>query len=264
MRRKVISTSLIRANIEKLNDLPVSKHYELTFFKENDLSKILEFLHAKNAAFGLHAPFIYRYKQVHPFPTSTIDELRKDTYEKNCNCAILGKNIGARYVVIHFPNAQQSENWIAEQKIVYEATEVIFRLNQIIPVRIENVYMNDYFHSPEDYTCFVKQTNTTLCIDIGHLLIDSEIYNFDPVEFVDKCAEYISEFHLYYADLEIYNQCHHAPWGNSKNFLRLLDFIKDFECDFTVEASNDCNDGLDKLLSYVEEVTKHGDGNIRI
>ncbi|MCX7654840.1 MAG: sugar phosphate isomerase/epimerase [Fervidobacterium sp.] len=264
MGRKVISTSLIRANIEKLNDLPSSKNYELTFFKENDLSKILEFLHTKSATFGLHAPFIYRYKQTHPFPTSTIDELRKDTYEKNYNCAILAKNIGAEYVVIHFPNARQSENWIVQQKIVHEAVEAISQLNQIIPVRIENIYMNDYFHSPEDYTWFTRQTNTTLCVDIGHLLIDSEIYNFDPVKFIDKCAEYISEFHLYYADLNVYNQCHHAPWGDSKDFLRTLDFIRNFKCDFTVEASNDCKEGLEKLLRYVEEVTEDGDGDIRI
>jgi len=263
-KRKVVSTSLIRANIDKLNELPTSQNYELTFFKEHDLERLLDFLKGKNAVFGLHAPFIYRYTEIHPFPTSLNKVLREDTYQKNKACVLLGRDIGAEYIVIHFPNAKQSENWIKDKSILKDAIAHITEINQIIPVRIENVYMNDYFHAPEDYISIAKDTKTKLCIDIGHLLIDSEIYSFNPIQFIEKCKDFIAEFHIYYADLEIYSHCHHAPWGDSKRFHDLLGFIKDFECDFTIEASNDCKDGLDKLLNYVEEVVGHGDGNLRI
>lgn len=263
-KRKVVSTSLIRANIDKLNELPDSQSYELTFFKEYDLERLLDFLKNKDATFGLHAPFVYRYAEIHPFPTSLNRMLRYDTYQKNISCALLGKNIGAEYIVVHFPSAKQSENWIKDKSVLKDAISHITEINQILPVRIENVYMNDYFYNPEDYISIAKETNTTLCIDIGHLLIDSEIYNFNPIKFIDKCKDFIDEFHVYYADLEIYSQCHHAPWGDSKQFHDLLSFIKDFQCDFTIEASNDCKDGLDKLLNYVEEVVGHGDGNFRI
>lgn len=263
-KRKVVSTSLIRANIDKLNELPPSQSYELTFFKEHDLERLLNFLKDKNATFGLHAPFIYRYMEVHPFPTSLNKVLREDTYQKNKTCALLGKNIGAEYIVIHFPNAKQSENWIKNKSVLKDAIAHITEINKMIPVRIENVYMNNYFYSAEDYISIAKETNTKLCIDIGHLLIDSEIYNFNPIKFIDKCKDFIDEFHVYYADLEIYSQCHHAPWGHSEQFYALLHFIKDFECDFTIEASNDCKEGLDKLLNYIEEVVEYGIGNFWI
>ncbi|ODN30519.1 sugar phosphate isomerase/epimerase family protein [Fervidobacterium thailandense] len=253
-RRKIVSTSLIRANAERLETLPQSEFYELTFFRPDDLEKVLNFLKARNARFGVHCPFIYRYAAVHPNPTSLDETLRKDTFEKNELCAGLSRKIGAEYMVLHFPNAHQKESWKKDEKIISEVLEHIATLNQLIEIRLENVYGNDDFHTPEDYIWLAKETGATLCIDVGHLLLDSEIYGIRPVDFILKCEPYISEVHLYYADIETYRRCHHAPWGNSKGFFEVLDVVKELSCDITLEAGPDCSEGLDHLLEFFESL----------
>ncbi|MGC9772253.1 TIM barrel protein [Fervidobacterium islandicum] len=251
-KRKCVSTSLIRANVSLLKTLPNSMHYELTFFKKEDLPVVLDFLNEKGATFGIHAPFVFRYQAVHPNPTSLSTELRKETYEKNEQCCKLAKEIGAEYVVIHFPNAKQTENWLKDKNILKEAIEHVRNLSNYCQVRIENVYYNEYFHNAKDYRWFLEQTGTTLCLDLGHLLLDSERYGFSTVEFVDVVEEYISEVHLYYADSKVYEKCHHAPWGCSAEFKILLERIRSLNCDFTLEASNDCQEGLEKLIAFWE------------
>jgi len=257
-RKKGISTSLIRANVEELNTLPISEHYELTFFNHDDLGRVMDFLEQRKATFGVHAPFIYRYISKHPYPTSDDMLLRRDTYQINLQCAVLAHGINAEYMVIHFPNAVQKDKWLNNRKILEDAINGISMALQHIPVRIENVYMNDVFHTAEDYLWILKESGTHMCIDIGHLLIDSEIYNLDPIEFISKCLPRLAEIHIYYADLETYSKCHHAPWGDSREFRKILDFIheisKTLPLDLIIEPSDDCSAGLEKLIDYWEGV----------
>lgn len=253
-RRKIVSTSLIRANVKRLQTLPCSEFYELTFFKPEDLEHVLAFLKSRNARFGVHCPFIYRYVAVHPHPTSLNRTLRKDTFEKNELCADLSKKIGAEYMVLHFPNAHQKERWKEHRKILSEVLEHIGKLNQMIEIRLENIYGNDDFHKPEDYVWIARETGTTLCIDVGHLLLDFENYGIRPVDFIRKCEQYISEVHLYYADTETYRRCHHAPWGDSKVFFEILDVVKELDCDITLEAGPDCSEGLERLFEFFESL----------
>lgn len=254
MRRKVVSTSLIRADVNRLAELPHAEHYELTFFKEADLPVVLDFLISKGATFGLHAPFIYRYVAKHPHPTTLDDSLRRDTYEKNRKCALLAKRVGAEYVVVHFPTAKQFDDWRSRREILDEVVREYASLNEIVPVRLENVYMNRYLYQPEDYRFFVECTGTTLCLDIGHLLIDSEVFGFSALEFLEKCEDIVSEVHVYYADVTTYERCHHAPWGESSTFLQLLEVVRDLDCDVTIEAGPDCPEGLGKLMSFFESL----------
>uniref|UniRef100_A0A7C5VL77 Sugar phosphate isomerase/epimerase n=1 Tax=Fervidobacterium thailandense TaxID=1008305 RepID=A0A7C5VL77_9BACT len=253
-RRKIVSTSLIRADVERLQTLPSSEFYELTFFKPEHLEKVLTFLKSRNASFGVHCPFIYRYAAVHPHPTSLNKDFRKDTFEKNELCANLSKKIGAEYMVIHFPNAHQKECWKDYGEVLSEVLDHIGTLNEMIEVRLENVYGNDDFHKPEDYIWIARETGTTLCIDVGHLLLDHEIYGVRPVDFILKCEQYISEVHLYYADTETYKRCHHAPWGDSKVFFQVLDVVKELNCDITLEAGPDCSEGLEHLFEFFESL----------
>jgi len=252
-KRKGISTSTIRANILKIEELPFAELYELTFFQKQDLDTLKEFLEKRGKPFGIHLPFVFRYAAVHPNPTSLDINLRNDTYAVNIESASFAKSFGAEYVVVHFPNAKQNEAWKDVYGIVMESLEHFYELNKIIETRLENVYMNDYFHSPDDYLFVLKETGCTMCLDIGHLLIDSEVYDFDPVYFIEKLADFITEFHIYYADLRTYEQCHHAPWGDSFNFRRVLDVIKEFDgVDFVAEPSNDCPNQLSKLIEFLE------------
>jgi len=246
--RKGVSTSIIRSDPHLLTTLPDADLYELGFFKREDLGTILSFF--KNKKFGVHAPFIYRYVY-HPAPTSLNIKERSDTFSINRKCAELSKKIGAEYMVVHFPNAFQKESWLP----IYREVESEFcNLSTLIPIRIENIYGNDHFHEAKDYKSFLENTNSTMCVDIGHLLIDSELYGFSPVNFVELLSDKISEFHIYYADLETYKVCHHAPWGNSKRFREILNFIKDMNVDFVIEPTTECKNGLERLLKYWREL----------
>lgn len=243
--RKGISTSIIKSNTKFLDQLPKANLYELGFFESKDLETILEFFHGKS--FGIHSPFVYRYADHHPMPTSLDKNSRENTFEVNKRCAELAKKIGAEYIVVHFPNTMQKENWIF---LLKEAKNAFLALNEIIEVRIENVYGNSCFHHAIDYLNFLRNTKCGMCIDIGHLLIDSEIYGFSPLRFIEELSEQIVEFHIYYADLETYKHCHHAPWGESMVFHEVLKIIRDFDVDFVLEPTPDCVDGLERLFEY--------------
>ncbi|AEH51435.1 sugar phosphate isomerase/epimerase family protein [Pseudothermotoga thermarum] len=250
--RKGLSTSIIRADVGKIDQLPWFSHYELTFFKQKDVEKVMRFLKERKASFGVHAPFVFRYCQVHPQPTSLNPTLRHDTLKKNQKCIELAKSLGADYVILHFPSAKQSESWLD----IYEdiVQEIACLKTNGIQIRIENVYCNDCFHTSNDYKDFLERTNLTICVDIGHLLIDSQIYGLDPVEFVESLKPFISEFHIYYADLIEYEKCHHKAWKNEKKFLQLLEYIRDIDADFVLEPSPECLEGFENLLKYLEEL----------
>ncbi len=249
MIRKGLSTSIIRANISKIDQLPDFDHYELTFFKFEDIEKILDFLTKKRASFGVHAPFVYRYAQIHPQPTSLDPYLRRDTFEKNLECVNLAKRINADYVVIHFPNAEQKENWLSIYDQVVSEFSSFSQEN--FQVRIENVYGNNYFHSANDFKDFLEKTKLKMCLDIGHLLIDSEIYGFDHIKFVEELEPYIAEFHIYYADKINYVKCHHKAWEEERKFLQLLELIREMKADFVLEPSPECLEDFEKLLEYI-------------
>ncbi|MCD6551270.1 sugar phosphate isomerase/epimerase [Thermotoga sp.] len=243
--RKGVSTSIIRSNTDLLETLPQADVYELGFFKMEDLERVLCFFAGKS--FGVHAPFVYRYADHHPNPTSLNEEKRKDTFSVNRKCAELSRKIGAEYMVVHFPNAVQKENWLS----IYKELEREFsKLVEIIEVRAENVHGNDHFHGAKDYRIFLENTGCTMCVDIGHLLLDAEIYGVSPVKFIEELSDLIEEFHIYYADTETYKRCHHAPWGDSKNFFEILKFIKDIDADFVIEPTPECSEGLERLLEY--------------
>ncbi|PLV59484.1 sugar phosphate isomerase/epimerase [Thermotoga sp. KOL6] len=243
--RKGISTSIIKSNPKLLKFLPDAELYELGFFTMEDLEKVLRFFAGKK--FGVHAPFVYRYAKRHPNPTSLNEKDRIDTFLVNKKCADLSKKIGSEYMVVHFPNALQQENWL----YIYEEVErEFFELSKMIEIRVENVYGNDYFHSAKDYKIFLGNTHCTMCVDIGHLILDAEMYGFSPARFIDVLSDSISEFHIYYADFETYRKCHHAPWGDSRIFHEILEFIRGMDADFVIESTPECPDGLEMLLEY--------------
>jgi len=243
--RKGVSTSIIRSRPDLLETLPQADVYELGFFKMEDLERVLHFFSGRH--FGVHAPFVYRYVDRHPNPTSLNEEKRWDTFSVNRRCADLSKKIGADYVVVHFPNAVQKENWL----FIYEEVEREFsELATLARVRVENVYGNDHFHSAKDYRIFLENTGCKMCVDVGHLLLDAEIYHLSPVKFIEELSDLIEEFHVYYADFETYRRCHDAPWGELKDFFEILEFIRGMDVDFVIEPTPECSEGLEKLLEY--------------
>ncbi len=244
--RKGVSTSIIKSNIDLLHKLPDADLYELGFFNAEDLDRIKSFINQKNTSFGIHCPFVYRFPR-HPHLTSMDNAKRKKTMEIIEKCAILSKDLKAEYIVVHFPDSYQNENWLM---LLDYIKSFLSHINHIIPVRIENVYFNKYFHSYRDYLRFFEDTEFTFCVDIGHLLMDAEYFRFNPLEFIKKTKNFISEFHIYYADIRSYKKCHHKPWKEDENFLRILNFIKSFDCDMVIEPTPYCNEGLDKLLIY--------------
>ena len=244
--RKGISTSWILSNSDLLYDLPKAELYELGFFKSKDLPKIREFLGKREASYGIHAPFIFSFDG-HPALTSTIEKQRVKNMMIMEKCASFSEKFGAEYMIVHFPNAEQKENWLY---LLPSVSDFLVNLNKKLNIRIENVYGNEYFHDSEDYLAFLRDVNLPLCLDIGHLLLDSQIFGFDPIKFVNRISEYIAEVHIYYADSNVYKKCHHKPWGESEDFLNALNILRELDADFVIEATPQCPDGFDQLMNF--------------
>ncbi len=250
---KGISTSFVRANVDKLHTIPHFERYELTFFRDNDLPALKEFLASRKASFGLHAPFVYRYVNHHPYPTSLDKELRRDTFYKNFQCLKFAESLGADYVVVHFPTALQKENWYSDYFEIIDEFKTLKECAKV-QLRIENVYGNDFFYNCREYKDFLKKTELKMCLDIGHLLLDCNYYKFDPLEFIYFLKDFIVEFHIYYASFETYHTCHHKAWSTDFLFLEILDVIKDFDAEFVLEPSPECLEDFEKALEYLSNI----------
>lgn len=238
MRRIGVSTSVIRSDFRLINyyirKFNFANLFEFGFINPMYVHNIYVL---KNKSIGVHSPFVFKLNG-HPMLTRSN---YFETYSKILKSAYFAKNIGAEYLIVHYPDTLQNEDWKGNEILLYE-------LNKIIKIRLENTYGNKFFYSEVDYKRICGNLNLKLCVDIGHLMLDDRI---NPIKFIDTLSDYIEEFHIYFANKLTYNLCHHKPWENDKNYLDLLEYIKNFEADLVIETTPECGENLDKLLNFL-------------
>ncbi|MBZ4650778.1 sugar phosphate isomerase/epimerase [Thermosipho sp. (in: thermotogales)] len=238
MQRLGVSTSVVKSDLRMIKYLTekfkFSNLFEIGFIDPkyiNNLNVI------KGKSIGVHSPFIFKLKN-HPKLTHSDYHF---TFSKILRSAYFAKQIKSEYLIVHYPDALQNDDWNKNLFLLEE-------LSSIIKIRIENTYGNKFFYSEKDYKNLCQDLNLKLCIDIGHLLLDERI---NPFKFIEFLEEYIEEFHIYYADKKIYKICHHKPWSENKYYIELLKLIMKLDADIVIESTPQCNKDLDKLLKFL-------------
>ncbi|ANQ54458.1 MULTISPECIES: TIM barrel protein [unclassified Thermosipho (in: thermotogales)] len=230
-----VSTSVIRSDFRFLKYF-LEKFEDLDFYELGFLSPLfVNNLFNLKKSFGIHAPFIFKM-DFHP--KLTCNDYH-ETFRKIRQSAFMAKYLSAKYLIVHYPDTLQLQDWKDNFKLLDE-------LKGIIKIRIENTFGNKYFYAAKDYKFLCEELGLTMCIDIGHLLLDERI---NPFDFIEELSDFVEEFHVYYADDKTYKKCHHLPWSDNEKYINLLNFIKEFDVDIVIEATPDCK-GLDRLLNF--------------
>ncbi|ABR31437.1 xylose isomerase [Thermosipho melanesiensis] len=231
-----VSTSVIRSDLRFLG-------YFLKKFRSFDLFELgfldPTFLNSINnikKPYGIHAPFIFKLSSHPKFTSGDFEE----TFRKILKSALFARNLSAEYLIVHYPDTLQTKDWRSNFRLLEQ-------LSNIIKVRVENTFGNSFFYKASDYRFLCKELNLGLCIDLGHLLIDDRL---NPFEFIEQLADFIEEFHVYYANSKTYKTCHHMPWYEDKVYIDLLRLIKSFNVDIVIESTPECN-GIEKLIDFL-------------
>lgn len=199
--------------------------------------------------FVLHAPFSEL------FPSAIDKEVRKIAAKRYRQAIDIAEKYNAKKLVIHagYNERLYYPVWFTEQSVVFwnEFFEDDFwkekeKSGSQIEIVLENVLETE----PEMLTDILKGVNhpkLKMCLDIGHVNAYSKI----PVEeWLKKCAEYISHFHIHNNDKSF--DTHNALYDGS---IVMDEFLKKaqelcFDATFTLEV-------LESLPS-VEWMEKNG------
>jgi len=172
------------------------QHKEL--FSKEVISDLLELKEKYNLIFSGHLP--YKYVDI----SSLNPNIRKSSLECCLWALDFGKQLNLDTYVLHLtgtevksilaehtPNSKMVTN-IIMQEIINNAKKSVKTLIKYInskKICIENLPYIDFDY----FLPVIEELNTSICYDVGHLLLQ----NKDPVEFFIKHKKKIAEIHLH-------------------------------------------------------------------
>ncbi len=183
----------------------------------------------------LHAPFSEL------FPSAIDKEVRKIAAKRYRQAINIAEKYNAKKVIIHagYNERLYYPVWFTEQSVVFWNEffkDSFWKLKEKSGAEIEIVLENVLETEPEMLTDILKAVNherLKMCLDIGHVNAYSKI----PVEeWLEKCAEYISHFHIHNNDKSF--DTHNALFDGSiemEDFLKQADLLC-HDATFTLEV----------------------------
>lgn len=184
------------------NDLNRGEFYNL-FLEE--LPKLKRVLLSLNLASSIHAPLIKPQWYPDPPTGSFLCDVDKDsrdrTFRMITETLAHAEDIGAEYIVVHFPTpgtdgAGESEARL--ERIVWKSCDQLAELSMKrgIPIHIEGLG-----NSPYLTTGFLGQALSQYplryCFDAGHMHVASQTNGFDLYQFAAGIAPFLGSVHLW-------------------------------------------------------------------
>lgn len=215
-----ISTSAIRGDLSKLDTLTEYgfRRLEIGFFDAQSLSLVMEFVRREGLAYGFHDPLPRLPSFDYPFLTDPDEEKRTTTLDSLRRTLETAVKHNALYVVGHLPSViWHPRPGLREESIMTLAQDSCSRLSSWreeagIPILLENVGPNPYFHRAEAFVeIFRAHPALRFCLDIGHLHLTALHTGLDPFDFAKKLSPYTNLIHVYNATRETYGLYHHVP-----------------------------------------------------
>lgn len=215
-----ISSSAIRGDTSKLGRLTQLgfDQLELGFFDEYQLPRVMDFAAREGLQYGFHDPLPKPPDYSYPFLTDPDAAKRQRTLDSIRRSLDTATQYGAFYLIGHLPSV------IFEPRPGLDPKE-IFRLAQDscarlaawseaagIPIVLENVGPNPYFHRAEDFLKILRAyPPLKFCLDLGHLHLSAHHYDIDPLAFAELLSPHTAVIHVYNTTPQVFRTHHHVP-----------------------------------------------------
>ena len=189
-------------------------------FPPEEMNTLKRELLSKNLTRSIHAPLVKPDWYPDPPTWSFLCDVDKDsrnrTFKMITETLAHAEDIGAEYVVVHFPTpctdgAGESEAKL--QNIAWKSCDELAELSvkRGIPIQIEGLGNSPYLNDPF-LTDALSQYPLRYCFDTGHMHLASKMSNFDLQEFAAGIAPFVGSIHLWNnRGHDDYLAFHHIP-----------------------------------------------------
>ncbi len=216
----------------------------------------------RDLARSIHAPLLkpdwYPDPPTWSFLCDVASDSRNRTFKMISETLAHAKDIGAEYVIVHFPTPSTDGNGESESKLESIARKSCDHLAELsvkwnITIHIEGLgnspYLNNGFLVQS-----MSQYPLRYCFDTGHMNLASKVSKFDLYDFAEEVRPFVGSIHLWNnRGRDDYLNFRHIPVHPSQNpeegwadIERLLKILKP-SCPVIFESP----------LSYPEALGKH-------
>jgi sugar phosphate isomerase/epimerase len=174
-------------------------------FPAEDVATLKKQLLSQNLARSIHSPLVKPDWYPDPPTWSFLCDVDKDSRNRTFKMITLtldyAEEIGADYIVVHFPICSTDAAGESQEKLLSIAWESCERLAELavkrgIPIHIEGLgnspYLNDGFLIEA-----LSKYPLRYCFDTGHMHLASKLGIFDLYEFAEQVAPFVGSVHLW-------------------------------------------------------------------
>lgn len=183
---------------------------EFVLFEREDKALLSRFIEERKLRFSVHCPLFNPVDPPeHPLLACIMDadeKRRKYSLELIRTTMEDGASIGAEYAVVHLQRVSHFSEDDTGALDYRELIDALWRSCETltlwsdelgIDVCVENLFDHSKFHEARSYVeVFRAFPRLSLCLDIGHLDMDSRIFGVDFDGFIDELLPYLRAVHL--------------------------------------------------------------------
>ena len=211
-------------------------------FPPEDLAALKRQIISQNLARSIHSPLVKLDWYPDPPTWSYLCDIDKNsrnrTFRMITETLAHAQDIGAEYVIAHFPTLATDASGESEDKLLSIAWKSCDQLAELavkrgVPIHIEGLGNSPYLNNGFLIEA-LSQYPLRYCFDTGHMHLASKLNRFDLYEFAERIAPFVGSIHLWnnrghqdylnFRHISVHpSQDHEGGWADIK---RLLDILK--------------------------------------
>lgn len=176
-------------------------------FPPKDVAPLKKQILSRNLARSIHAPLVkpdwYPDPPTWSFLCDVDTDSRNRTFKMILQTLDHAEDMGAEYVVVHFPTPSTDANGESPAKlrdIARRSAEQLAELSvkRDIPLHIEGLGNSPYLDLDDGFLIgMLSQYPLPYCFDTGHMHLASKLNRFDLYEFAQRIAPFVGSAHLW-------------------------------------------------------------------
>lgn len=174
-------------------------------FPAHDVALLRKEVHGRSLASSIHAPLVkpewYPDPPTWSFLCDVDPDSRNRTFRMIEETLAHAKELGAEYVIVHFPTPSTDGDGERPEKLESIAWRSCERLAEMAGKRKVPIHIEALVNSPYLTTGFLPealgQYPLGYCFDTGHMNLAAHRNGFDLYEFVREMAPFVTSMHLW-------------------------------------------------------------------
>lgn len=174
-------------------------------FPPTELTGLIRTILSRNLACSIHTPLIKPDWYPDPPTWSFLCDVDKDsrnrTFRMITEALAHAEEIGAEYIVVHFPTPSTDGSGENRDKLLSIAWKSCDQLAELSVKRGVSIHIEGLGNSPYLNDGFITEALTQYplryCFDTGHMNLASKFNEFDLYEFAEEIAPFVGSIHLW-------------------------------------------------------------------